>query len=74
MNNASINIIMYVAKQIRSSVNENPISITVATGNNYEINMNFWGYVKKVFRSGTSVLYSLDTVQLPQHNTNQTFT
>ena len=74
MNNASINIIMYVAKQIRSSVNENSISITVATDNNYEININFWGYVERVFRSGTSVLYSLDTVQLPQHNTNQTFT
>ena len=63
LNNASINIIKYVAKGIRSRINKTPISITVATDNDDEIRRNFWSYVKKVFRSGTSVLPSFDTVR-----------
>ena len=47
LNNASINIIKYIAKEIRSRINKNPINITVATGNHYEIDRNFWGYAKK---------------------------
>ena len=41
LNNASINIIKYVAKEIRSRINKNPISITVATNNDDEISRNF---------------------------------
>ena len=63
MNNASINIIKYVAKKIRSRINKNPISITVATENDDEISRNFWRCAKKVFRSGTFVLPSFDAVQ-----------
>ena len=37
LNNASINIIKYVAKEIRSRINKNPISITGAADNNDEI-------------------------------------
>ena len=44
MNNASINMIKYVAKEIRSRINKNSISITVATDNDNEISRNFWGY------------------------------
>ena len=47
MNNASINIIKYVAKKIRSRINKNPISITVATENDDEISRNFLRYAKK---------------------------
>ena len=42
MSNVSINIIKYVAKEIRSRINKNPISITVATDNDDEISRNFW--------------------------------
>ena len=63
LNNASINIIKYVAKEIRSRINKKPISITVATANDDEISKNFWGYAKKVFRSGSSFLPSFDVVQ-----------
>ena len=41
INNGSINIIKYVAKEIRSRINKNPISITVATDNDDEISRNF---------------------------------
>ena len=41
MNNGSINILKYVAKEIRSRINKNPISITVATDNDDEISRNF---------------------------------
>ena len=47
LNNASINSIKYVAKEIKSRINKNPISITVATDNDDEISTNFWGYAKK---------------------------
>ena len=63
LSNASINIIKYVAKEIRSRINLNSISITVATDNNDEISRHVWGYVKKVIRSGTSVLPSFDAIQ-----------
>ena len=70
LNNASINIIKYVAKEIRSRINKNPISITGAADNNDEISRNFLGYTKKVFRSGTSVLPSFDVVQGTTHLAN----
>ena len=70
MNNASINIIKYVAMEIRSRINKKPISITVATANDDEISKNFWGYAKKVFRSGSSVLPSFDVVQATTYFTN----
>ena len=70
MNNASINIIKDVAKEIRSRINKNPISITVATNNDDKISRNFWGYAKKVFRSGSSVLPSFDVVQDTTYLTN----
>ena len=70
LNNASINIIKYVAKEIRSRINKKPISITVATDNDDEISKNFWGYAKKVFRSGNSVLPSFDVVQATNYFTN----
>ena len=70
LNNASINIIKYVAKEIRSRINKNPISITVATDNDDEISRNFWGYAKKVFRSGTSVLPYFNVVQGTTYFTN----
>ena len=41
MNNASINIIKYGAKQIRSRINKTPIRITIATDNNDDISGNF---------------------------------
>ena len=41
MNNASINIIKYGAKQIRSRINKNPIRITIATDNNDDISRSF---------------------------------
>ena len=63
LSNAFINIIKYVAKEIRSRINKNPISMTVATDNDDEISRNIWGYAKKVFRSGSSVLPSSDVVQ-----------
>ena len=44
LNNASINMIKYVAKEIRSRINKNSISITVATDNDNGISRNFWGY------------------------------
>ena len=47
MSNVSINIIKYVAKEIRPRINKNPISITAATDNDDEISRNFWGYAKK---------------------------
>ena len=47
LNNAPINIIKYVAKEIRSRINKNPISITVATDNDDEISKNFWATPKK---------------------------
>ena len=58
-----MSIIKYVAKKIRSRINKYLISITVATDNYDEIGRNFWGYAKKLFRSGTSVLPSFDVVQ-----------
>ena len=58
LSNASVNIIKCVAKEIRSRINKNPISITIATDNDDVINENFWGCPTKVFRSGTSVLPS----------------
>ena len=70
LNNAPINIIKYVAKEIRSRINKNPISITVATDNDDEISKNFWGYAKKVFRSRSSVLPSFDVVQGTTYFTN----
>ena len=70
LNNASINIIKYVAKEIRSRINKNPISITVATDSDDEINRNIWGYTKKVFRSGSSVIPSFDVVQGTTYFTN----
>ena len=70
LNNASINIIKYVAKEIRSRINKNPISITVATDNDDEISKNFWGYAKKVLRSRSSVLPSFDVVQGTTYFTN----
>ena len=70
LNNASINIVKYVAKELRSRINKNPISITVATDNNDEIRGNFWGYAKKVFGSGTSVLTSFNAVQSNTYFTN----
>ena len=70
LNNASINIIKYVAKEIRSRINKKPISITVATANDDEISKNFWGYAKKVFRSGSSVLPFFDVVQASTYFTN----
>ena len=69
LNKASFNIIKYVAKEIRSRINKNPISITVASDSNDEISRNFWGYAKRVFRSGTAVLWSFDTVQGPTYFT-----
>ena len=41
LNNASINIIKYGAKQIRSRINKTPIRITIATDNNDDISRNF---------------------------------
>ena len=70
MNNAFINIIKYAAKEIRSRINKKPISITVATDNNVEISRNFWGYTKKVLKSGTSVLPTFDVVQGTTYFTN----
>ena len=63
LNDASINTIKYVAKQIRSRINKNLMCITVATDNDDEISRNFWGYAKKVFTSSTSVLSSFSAVQ-----------
>ena len=40
LNIASANIIKYVAKETRSRINKNPISITVATDNDNEISRN----------------------------------
>ena len=76
LNNSSINIIKYAAKQIRSSVDKNPISITVATDNDGEkYANNFWFYAKKVFRPGTLFFHlSMQFRVLSQHNTNQNFT
>ena len=70
LNNASINIIKYVAKEIRSRINKNPISIAVVTGNDDETSRNFWGYAKKIFRSGTAVLPSFGVVQGTTNFTN----
>ena len=55
LNNASMNIIKYVAKEIRSRINKYLTSITIATDNDDEIG--------KLFRSGTSVLSSFDVAQ-----------
>ena len=55
LKNASINIIKYAAKEIRSRINKNPISIAVATDNDDEISRTFWGCAKKVFRSGVTL-------------------
>ena len=67
-NNASINIIKYVAKEIRSGINRNLISINVGADNDDEISRNFWGYAKKVSRPGTSLLPSFDVVPtVPTH-------
>ena len=41
LNNASVNIIKYGAKQIRSRINKTPIRITIATDNNDDISRNF---------------------------------
>ena len=70
LNNASVNIIKYVAKEIRSRINKNPISIPVATDNDDKISRNFWGYAKKIFRSDSSVLPSFDVVQGTTYFTN----
>ena len=70
LNNASINIIKYVAKKTRSRINKNPINITIATDNDDKISRNFWGYTKKVVRSGSSVLPSFDVVHGTNYFTN----
>ena len=70
LTNASISIIKYVAKQIRTSINKNPISISIATDNDDELSRNFWHYAKKVFRSSTSVLPSFDAIQGTNYFTN----
>ena len=70
LNNASINIIKYVAKEIRSRINKNPINITVATDNDDEISKKFCDYAEKVFRSRTSVLPSFCIVQGITYFTN----
>ena len=63
LNNACINIIKYLAKEIRSRINKNRISIIVATDNDDEISRKVWGFAKKVLRSGISVFSSFDAVQ-----------
>ena len=47
LNNASTNIIKYVAKEIRSGINKNLITITVATDNDDEKSRNIWAMPKK---------------------------
>ena len=71
LNNASINIIKYVAKEIRSRINKNPISITVATDNEDEISTNFWDYAKK-YSDTARLFFHLSTLfrvlpTLPKH-------
>ena len=61
-NNIFINTINYIAEKIRSIIVKYSTSIIVATDNDDEMNRNFWGYSKKVFRSGTSVLPSFEAV------------
>ena len=70
LNDVSINIIKYVAKEIRSRINKNLISITIATDNNDETSRNIWGYAKKFFRSCTSALPSFDAVEGTIYFTN----
>ena len=67
MNNASINIIKDVAKEIRSRINKNPISITVATNNDDKISRST---MIVIIRSGSSVLPSFDGVQDTTYLTN----
>ena len=59
-----------VGKEIRSRVIKNPISVTVATDNDDEVSRNSWGYAKKVFRSRSSVLSSLNVVHDTTYFTN----